>query len=205
MANISTVDRLRIEEHEGDVSIVRRFGEPLPPPERWDVFGPFFDRFGDATVVLLGEGSHGTSEFYRARAAITRHLIEKHGFNIIAVEADWPDAAWIDRYVRFHARQPSAEVAFARFPTWMWRNVEVRDFVTWLRSHNEKSASQACVEFRGLDIYSLGLSIAAVLTYLDRVDPDEAKAARRRYGCLTPWQDDPAAYGEATLHQPKVL
>lgn len=203
MANISTVDRLRIEEHEGDISIVRRFGEPLPPPEKWDEFGPFFDRFGDATVVLLGEGSHGTSEFYRARAAITRHLIEKHGFNIIAVEADWPDAAWIDRYVRFHARQPSAEVAFARFPTWMWRNVEVRDFVTWLRSHNEKSASQARVEFRGLDIYSLGLSIAAVLTYLDRVDPDEAQAARRRYGCLTPWQDDPAAYGEATLHQPK--
>jgi erythromycin esterase-like protein len=204
MANISAVDRLRVEGNEEDVSIVRQFCEPLPPPERWDEFGPFFDRFADATVILLGEASHGTSEFYRARAAITRHLIKEHGFNIIAVEADWPDAAWIDRYVRFHAHQPSAEVAFERFPTWMWRNQEVRDFVTWLRSHNEMSATQNRVEFRGLDIYSLGRSIAAVLAYLDRVDPDEAKAARRRYGCLTPWQDDPAAYGEATLRLPKA-
>ena len=200
MANILTTDRFPIEENEKDVSILRRFCAPLPPPERWDEFGPFFDSFGDATVVLLGEGSHGTSEFYRARAAITRRLIEVHGFNIVAVEADWPDAAWIDRYVRFHAHQPSAEAAFGRFPTWMWRNVEMHDFVTWLRAHNERAAPDARVEFRGLDIYSLGRSIAAVLAYLDRVDPDGAKAARRRYACLTPWQDDPAGYGEAALH-----
>jgi erythromycin esterase-like protein len=146
-------------------------------------------------VVLLGEASHGTSQFYRARAAISRRLIEKHGFNIVAVEADWPDAARIDRYVRFRAHEPSPDEAFSRFPTWMWRNVEVHDFIGWLRAHNENLPADRRAEFRGLDIYSLGSSIAAVLAYLDRVDPEEAKAARRRYGCLTPWQEDPAAYG----------
>jgi erythromycin esterase-like protein len=199
MANILPVNKFGIEDSEESVSILRSFCELLPPPERIAEFGSFFDRFSDATVVLLGEATHGTSEFYRAREAITRRLIERHGFNIVAVEADWPDAARIDRYVRFHAHEPSSEAAFARFPTWMWRNVEVHDFVTWLRSHNERSSPEARVEFRGLDIYSLGRSIAAVLGYLDRADPEEAKLARQRYGCLTPWQDDPGGYGEAAL------
>ncbi|MDR3407553.1 MAG: erythromycin esterase family protein [Methylovirgula sp.] len=199
MASVVPVERFRADDTQAAAAIVRRFCEPLPPPERLEEFGPFFDRFGDATVVLLGEASHGTSEFYRARAAITRRLIEKHGFNIIAVEADWPDAARIDRYVRYHAHEPSAEAAFSRFPTWMWRNVEVHDFITWLRAHNARISAEARVEFRGLDIYSLDRSIAAVLSYLDRVDPEEAQVARQRYACLTPWQDDPAGYGEAAL------
>jgi erythromycin esterase-like protein len=173
--------------------------EPLPSLDEAEKFGAFFDRFADAKLVLLGEASHGTSQFYRARAVITRRLIEKHGFNIIAVEADWPDAARIDRYVRFKAHEPSSEEAFSRFPAWMWRNVEVHDFVEWLRAHNEHLPIDARTEFRGLDIYSLGNSIAAVLAYLDRVDPEEAKAARGRYGCLTPWQEDPAAYGLSAI------
>ncbi len=193
-------ERRRAEDAEEAAAIVRGFCENLPSPDEAEKFGAFFDCFADATVVLLGEASHGTSQFYRARAAITRRLIEKHGFNIIAVEADWPDAARIDRHVRHHAHEPTSEEAFSRFPTWMWRNIEVHDFVEWLRAHNEKLPAEARVEFRGLDIYSLGSSIAAVLAYLDRVDPEEAKAARKRYGCLTPWQDNPAGYGRIALH-----
>jgi erythromycin esterase-like protein len=181
------------------VDVLKHYGEKLPAPED-DAFGRMFERFADAQVVLLGEASHGTSEFYRARAAISRALIARHGFNIVAVEADWPDAARIDRFVRHRKPELSEAKAFARFPTWMWRNIEVHDFAAWLRSHNERMAPSARVEFRGLDIYSLGSSIAAVLDYLDRNDPKAAKEARRRYGCLTPWQDEPARYGRAVLH-----
>jgi erythromycin esterase-like protein len=181
------------------VKLLRNAAEHLPAPERADEFGALFDRFGRAKVVLLGEATHGTAEFYRARAAITRRLVEKHGFTIVAVEADWPDAARIDRHVRHLEQEPTREQAFSRFPTWMWRNVEVRDFVDWLRIHNEGCARDERVEFRGLDVYSLDRSIAAVLAYLDKVDPERAKTARERYGCLTPWQSDPASYGHAVL------
>ncbi len=181
------------------VRLIGRRAETLPAPERADEFGASFDRFGGAKVVLLGEATHGTSEFYRARAAITRRLIERHGFNIVAVEADWPDARRIDRYARHLQHDIFAEPAFLRFPTWMWRNVEVRDFVDWLRAHNEKQALDQRVEFRGLDVYSLNSSIAAVLAYLDRVDPNAAKAARERYSCLTPWQNEPAGYGRSVM------
>ncbi|HEX3942901.1 MAG TPA: erythromycin esterase family protein [Rhizomicrobium sp.] len=181
------------------VDLLKHYGEPLPAPEN-EEFGAAFERFGDAKVVLLGEATHGTSEFYRARAAISRALIERHGFNIVAVEADWPDAARIDRFVRHRSPEPSEQQAFARFPIWMWRNFEVRDFVLWLRGHNEQFAAERRVEFRGLDIYSLGSSIAAVLAWLDKNDPEGAKEARRRYGCLTPWQDEPVRYGRAVLY-----
>jgi erythromycin esterase-like protein len=193
-------ERVREADIAAVVDQLHAAGEHLPPPERQENFGAFFDRFGDATVVLLGEATHGTAEFYRARAAITRRLIERHGFNIVAVEADWPDAARIDRYVRHQEPEPSRREAFARFPTWMWRNVEVRDFADWLRAHNEACAPRQRVEFRGLDVYSLDSSIEAVLGYLDKVDPERAKTARERYGCLTPWQADPARYGEAVLY-----
>jgi len=182
------------------IEALRRYAEPLPPPERAEEFGAFFDRFGDARVVLLGEATHGTSEFYRARAAITRRLIVKHGFNIIAVEADWPDAARIDDYVRHQAPRPRRGDAFVRFPTWMWRNIEVLEFADWLRSHNSPLPEQQRVSFHGLDVYSLSESIHAVLAYLDKVDPQAAAEARHRYGCLTPWQDEPAHYGRAVVH-----
>src|SRR5690242_2930321 len=99
------------------------FGEPT--------FGKLFERFAERRIILLGEASHGTSEFYRARAAITRHLIEHHGFNIVAVEADWPDAAAVDHYVRHRGAHRGSEAPFQRFPQWMWRNVEVVDFIDW--------------------------------------------------------------------------
>jgi erythromycin esterase-like protein len=179
---------------------IRSAAEALPPLEDIEAFGAAFDRFAGARVVLLGEATHGTSEFYRARAAITRRLIERHGFGIVAVEADWPDAARIDRWVRRPGTaRPDEGPAFSRFPTWMWRNSEVRDFVGWLRAYNAGLPPERRAEFRGLDVYSLGASIAAVLAYLDAHDPEAAKAARRRYACLTPWHMDPADYGRAVL------
>ena len=110
------------------VETLRRHAEPLPSPDKADDFGACFDRFGDARIVLLGEATHGSSEFYRARAAITRRLIERHGFTVVAVEADWPDAARIDDYVRHQAPRPRRGDVFVRFPTWMWRNHEVLAF-----------------------------------------------------------------------------
>ena len=179
------------------VNALRAAAEPLPHPADAVDFGAAFDRFGDARVVLLGEATHGTSEFYRARAAITRRLIEHHGFSIVAVEADWPDAARIDDYVRHQAPRPRQGEVFVRFPTWMWRNQEVLEFADWLRGHNARLSETERSSFHGLDVYSLGESIHAVLAYLDRTDPEGAARARRRYGCLTPWQDEPAHYGRA--------
>lgn len=184
----------------GAAKILRQFAEPLPPPEQMEDFGAFFDRFGRAQVVLLGEATHGTSEFYAARAAITRRLIEKHGFTVVAVEADWPDAARIDHYVRDHAPRPRRGDSFQRFPTWMWRNREVLAFADWLRNYNADRPAVAQASFHGLDVYSLGESIEAVLTYLERVDPPAAAEARQRYGCLSPWQGAPAQYGKAVVY-----
>lgn len=175
-------------------ALLRHYAEPIPELHT-EAFGELFDRYGDARVVLIGEASHGTADFYRTRAAITRRLIERHGFNIVAVEADWPDAGQLDRFAR--ERGPSAwtQTAFVRFPAWMWRNTDVSQFIRWLRQHNQSLSHEQRVEFRGLDVYSLRNSMAEVLHYLDRVDPQQAREARRRYACLTPWQDDPALYG----------
>ncbi|KAG2418332.1 hypothetical protein HFD88_001433 [Aspergillus terreus] len=169
-------------------------------------FGAQFDDFGDYDLVLLGDGSHGTSEFYSARAQITKRLIEHHGFTMVAVEADWPDAEHIDRYVR-QRPGPKGKIGgrrelepFGRFPTWMWRNREMQELVEWMRNRNAKLPHDQKAGFYGLDLYSMGESIRAVIDYLDRVDPAAGKDARRRYGCLQPWVDDPAAYGLAALH-----
>jgi protein-L-isoaspartate(D-aspartate) O-methyltransferase len=173
--------------------------EPLPDFDD-PVFGQLFDRFADRRVVLLGEASHGTSEFYRARAAITRHLIEHQGFTIVAIEADWPDAATVDRYVRHRQPRTPTEKPFQRFPTWMWRNTDIQALIRWLHERNGGIKDMGKrAGFYGLDIYNMFGSIGAVLDYLDRVDPGAAKIARERYGCLTPWQKDPATYGRATL------
>jgi len=172
--------------------------ESFPSIETADL-NPLMQRIGSARIVLLGEATHGTSEFYRMRERITRELIVRKGFRFIAIEADWPDAARVDHYVRHFQYPPSEWTAFARFPTWMWRNTEVRDFVSWLRKHNGTAEMGERVAFHGLDLYSLYDSIRSVLNYLDEVDPDSAKVARERYGCLTPWQRDPATYGHAAL------
>jgi erythromycin esterase-like protein len=168
-----------------DAALLRRWAEPLPSPLEQDFAIPF-DRFAEARIVLLGEATHGTAEFYNARAAITRRLIERHGFTIVAVEADWPDADRLDRYVRHRPRLVSEEAAFARFPTWMWRNLEVRNFIDWLHAHNLELPADQRAEFRGLDVYSLRSSIAAVLDYLDQVDPEQARLAARATPALRP-------------------
>jgi erythromycin esterase-like protein len=162
-------------------------------------FAAAFDRFGDARVVLLGEASHGTSEFYRARAEISRRLIERHGFNIVAVEADWPDAATIDRVVR-HREWRSGELnAFDRFPTWMWRNREFDKFVHWLREYNGQRPYESMCGFYGLDLYNLSGSMRAVIDFLEQEDAELARLAHRRYGCLDPWAENPARYGAVSL------
>ncbi|MDR5781223.1 protein-L-isoaspartate(D-aspartate) O-methyltransferase [Caballeronia sp. LZ065] len=176
--------------------LIRASAVSLPALDAPD-FAEAFDRFAQKRIVLLGEASHGTAEFYEARAAITRRLIERHAFRFVAVEADWPDAAIIDEHVR--ARAPARPDArpFRRFPNWMWRNAEFAEFVAWLRQHNAALPVEKRAAFYGLDLYSLSESIAAVLAYLDAHDPDAARIARERYGCLTPWQKSPAVYGRA--------
>ncbi|GAB6195468.1 erythromycin esterase family protein [Lysobacter xanthus] len=177
---------------------LREAMQPLPDVED-PAFAEAFDRYADCRVVLLGEASHGTSEFYRARAAITRRLVERHGFRIVAVEADWPDAAVIDRHVRLREPAGDAQPPFTRFPTWMWRNVEVAALFRWMRRHNETRPMHERAGFYGLDLYSLNTSMRAVIDYLDEVDPETAQVARERYACLTPWAKDPAHYGLAAM------
>jgi erythromycin esterase-like protein len=186
------------DESRQTVELIRRAAIPLDADD--DVqFGKAFDSFGDARVVLLGEASHGTSEFYQARAAITRWLIEQRGFDFVAVEADWPDAAMLDRYVRHRGAPAQPFRAFQRFPTWMWRNQEVDAFTQWLADHNRFRPRDRRAGFHGLDLYNLSASMRAVIDYLEDRDPEIAKVARERYGCLTPWSHEPARYGRAAL------
>ena len=153
---------------------------------------------GDAHYVLLGEASHGTHEFYAARADITRRLLAEKGFNAVAIEGDWPDAYRVNRYVRGEAGDASARDAlagFRRFPTWMWRNQDVADFLEWQRAFNEAGPAQGKTGFYGLDLYSLHASIEAVLAYFDRTDPAAARSARERYGCFDRFGDGGQVYG----------
>ena len=142
---------------------------------------------GDARFALLGEASHGTQEFYRERAEITKRLILEKGFTAVAVEADWPDAWRVNRYVRGLSGDVDANAAlsgFGRFPAWMWRNTVVRDFVEWLCAHNRSLSAERQVGFYGLDLYSLFTSMQVVLSYLAKVDPAAAKRAKSRYACF---------------------
>lgn len=180
-------------------SMIRDAAEQFSSIESADL-QPLLGRIGDARVVLIGEASHGTSEFYRMRCKITKALIEQQKFDFVAIEADWPDAYRIHDFVTHKQREePHYWEAFSRFPTWMWRNQEVLEFIHWLRDFNLKRPREKRVGFYGLDLYSMFTSIHRVVRYLKRVDPAAAELARQRYGCLTPWQQDPAAYGQATL------
>ncbi len=179
-------------------AIVREKARPLKgDPAQYDAL---IEGIGDARVVLLGEATHGTHEFYRERAFITRRLITEKGFTAVAVEADWPDAYRINRFVRGTSTDEEAIQAladFGRFPTWMWRNADVLDFVGWLRTHNEAQPPDRRTGFYGLDLYSLRASMQAVLSYLDKVDPDAARRARRRYGCFDQFGGEMQQYGYA--------
>jgi erythromycin esterase-like protein len=164
-------------------------------------YDPLMELVGDARLVLLGEASHGTHEFYRERARITQRLIEEHGFTVVAVEADWPDAYRVNRWVRGSGSDTVAAEAlgdFERFPRWMWRNRDVLAFISWLRDYNDALPEGARkAGFYGVDLYSLFRSIEAVIRYLDQVDPEAARRARYRYGCFDHFGEDSQAYGYA--------
>src|SRR6478672_7526002 len=191
--------RIRIAETHADVLARSAVDAPsgMPPLEALE------EIVGDARIVLIGESSHGTHEFYRARAEITKWLIEEKGFCAVAAEADWPDAYRVNRYVQGLGTDASAEQAlrgFERFPAWMWRNTVVRDFVDWLHVHNERrrSSDERQTGFYGLDLYSLHRSMREVIDYLENVDPAAAARARARYACFDHTSaDDGQAYGFA--------
>ena len=178
------------------VGVVRQRARTLAgDPSQYDAL---LEGIGNARIVLLGEATHGTHEFYRERAFITRRLIVEKGFSAVAVEADWPDAYRINRYVRgTGADEDSVDALgdFGRFPTWMWRNADVLDFVGWLRSHNDAKPAAERAGFYGLDLYSLRASMQAVLAYLDKVDPEAARRARARYSCFDRFGDEMQQYG----------
>jgi erythromycin esterase-like protein len=165
-------------------------------------YDQLLDRIGEARFVLIGEASHGTHEFYRQRALITRRLIAERGFTAVAVEADWPDAYRVNRFVRGTGDGATAIdslAGFQRFPLWMWRNADVLDFVGWLRAHNDAQPPDTPkAGFYGLDLYSLYSSIEAVLGYLEKVNPQAAQQARARYACFEQFGADPQTYGYAT-------
>ena len=179
---------------------VRRVARPLRGPGDLD---PLLDRIGDARCVLLGEATHGTSEFYTWRAEISKRLIREKGFSFIAVEGDWPDCYRVNRYVKGYADAGDSAHdvlhAFDRWPTWMWANREIVALTEWLWDHNELLPAGQRVGFYGLDVYSLWDSMRAVLQYLDERDPDAAASARRAFECFEPYSEDVQEYARATL------
>jgi erythromycin esterase len=186
----------------GMLDDLRALKRPLSSPADLE---PLLDLIGDARFVLLGEATHGTSEFYDWRTEISKRLILEKGFSFIAVEGDWPDCYSVNRYVKGHGAAPSADEvlhAFARWPTWMWANREVVALAEWLRAHNIQLPEQRRVGFYGLDVYSLWESMAAVIEYLDGIDPEFARMARRAYDCFDPYYEDAQAYARATALVP---
>jgi hypothetical protein len=182
---------------------VARVASPLVGPADLD---PLLERIGDARYVLLGEASHGTSEYYQWRARISQRLIREKGVSFIAVEGDWPDCYRVNRYVKGlpDSGADAREVldAFVRWPTWMWANEEVVDLAEWLRRHNTGLAEDRKVGFYGLDVYSLWDSLYAVLGYLRKADPAALPAARRAFLCFEPYGEDVEQYARATALVP---
>lgn len=196
-----------------DRSIIEALQREAIPLDRTDSIDRIVADISDASIVLLGEATHGTQEFYRIRAEITKKLITEKGFDAIAVEADWPDALRVSRYIRSSGASPSVVAdqaaqadmttqealhGFERFPQWMWRNTEIVELVSWLRQENRhRSERDGRVGFYGLDLYSLRSSMQAVVHYLSQVDPEAAKQARARYGCFDHLAENPQRYGYA--------
>src|SRR5207302_6514727 len=182
-----------------DAEFVREIAQPLSGGV--NDYDGLLKLIGNARFVLVGEATHGTHEFYSERAAITKRLIAEKGFSVVAIEADWPDSARVHRYVRSNTADANANEAlagFRRFPTWMWRNTVVVEFVEWLRGFNKDlDSKKALAGFYGMDLYSLHASIDAVLNYLEKVDPDAAKRARQRYSCFDHFSREPQEYGYA--------
>lgn len=188
---------------EALVDRLRSAALPLATPADLD---PLLALIGDARYVLLGEATHGTAEFYTWRAEISKRLVRERGFSFVAVEGDWPDCYRVNRYVKGRGgSETSAEDvlhAFERWPTWMWANREVAEFAEWMRGYNRQRSDEQQVGFFGLDVYSLWESMAAVVAYLERVDPAAAPAARRAYACFDPYRADAQEYARATALVP---
>ena len=184
---------------------LRRQARPLASPSDLD---PLLDRIGDARYVLLGEASHGTSEYYTWRAELSKRLIREKGFSFVAVEGDWPDCYRVNRYIKGYADSGhnATDVlhAFERWPTWMWANREIIELVEWLRRYNDQRRipDDRKVGFYGLDVYSLWDSMRAVVEYLERLDPQLAAGARRAYRCFEPYGEDEQEYARATYLVP---
>lgn len=183
------------------VAELEDLARPLEGPAHLD---PLIEAIGDAKYVLLGEATHGTSEFYTWRTEITRQLITQKHFSFVAVEGDWPDCYRVNRFVKGGEDKSAEDVlhAFARWPTWMWANREVAELVRWLRARNERMLDDRKIGFYGLDVYSLWESMHAVIEYLQRVDPDAVAAARRAYSCFEPYNEDAQEYARATALVP---
>jgi len=181
------------------VSLVRAAACPLPGAKHYD---RILSWLGDASIVLLGESTHGTHDFYAARATLTRRLIEERGFAAVAIEGDWPDALRVNRYVQ--GREAAMDTArvlsgFARFPTWMWRNTAVAEFVAWLHEHNaSQTARERRAGFFGLDLYSLHASMRGVVEYLEKAAPALAAKARESYACFEHFGEDTDHYAWLT-------
>ena len=178
--------------------LLRTYATPLA--EAQTGYSSLIETIGNSQLVLIGEASHGTHEFYEARARITQRLIEEKAFTVVAVEADWPDAYRVNRFVRLRSadRDPDEALSgFKRFPAWMWRNTVVRDFVDWMRGHNSRLPEERRAGVYGLDLYSLNTSITEVLSFLEKVDPEAARRARYRYSCFEDFGEDTQAYGYA--------
>jgi len=189
----------------GAAGLVRRRAHVLDGSDR--DYDPLMEQIGEARFVLLGEASHGTHDFYAERAAITRRLIAEKGFTAVAVEADWPDAYRVNRFVRGAGDDETAEEAlgdFQRFPRWMWRNTVVLEFVEWLRRHNDALPPESAkAGFYGMDLYSLRSSMEEVIEYLEKVDPEAARQALHRYSCFEDFGEDPQAYGYSASFDPR--
>ena len=158
---------------------------------------------GDSSIVLLGEASHGTEEFYRERARITKRLVLEKNFNILTLEADWPDAYRVNQYIRIMAPEDSSDTAlgdFKRFPNWMWRNTAFLNLVDWLHRFNQGMSEEERISIFGLDLYSMHSSVRAVIQYLEQIDPEAAHAARQRYSCFEHFNQDMQEYGFFTAH-----
>lgn len=179
------------------IETIQRFAQPLH--NRHQDFDNLINSIGDSSVVLLGESTHGTQEFYALRAEITRRLITEKGFSIVAIEGDFPDAYQVNRYIQTSKAATPVEHAldgFRRFPTWMWRNTEMVEFITWLYAYNwRQPEKREKVGFYGLDLYSLHASMSAVVEYLDAIDPEAGKKARKRYDCFERHGSDLQHYG----------
>ena len=196
--------KMRRNGLENSGALSERVRELARPLEDADDLEPLLERIGNAKYVLLGEASHGTSDYYTWRARLSKRLIEEKDFSFVAVEGDWPDCTRVNRFVKGFEGKSARETlhAFGRWPTWMWANWEVVAFTEWLRGHNEGLSDDKKVGFYGLDVYSLWESLEAVTDFLKRTDPEALEAAKRAYRCFEPYHEDAQDYAHATAFVP---